>query len=228
MKVGTDGVLLGAWTAINKAKDILDIGTGTGLIALMLAQRSTAIIDAIEIDRDAACQAIENIKSSPWHNRIHVYNTSLQHYSLHHKQYDLIVSNPPFFQNALPAPDPKRMLARHNQQLSMSELVLGVKRLLTSDGRFCFIVPPDVFRVFTELAEKQLLFPVRQTHVRPAPNRPVKRILAAFSSIRSDESVEELIIESNGRHGYSEEYIELTSGFYLDLRRMNNLDENNL
>jgi tRNA1Val (adenine37-N6)-methyltransferase len=217
MKVGTDGVLLGAWTNIGEAKRILDIGTGTGLIALMLAQRSGAVIDAIEIDRDAADQATENAKSSPWNEQIRIYHTSIQEYISQGQHYDLIVTNPPYFYNALTAPDPKRTLARHNQQLGLSELLHGVKNLLTSDGRLGIILPVEVFDIFVGLAEKAGLYPSRKTLVTPSPAKLVKRILAEFSFYEIEALQSELIIEKYGRHVYSEEYIALTKDFYLKM-----------
>ncbi len=142
MKVGTDGVLLGAWADCDNAKRILDIGTGTGLIALMMAQRSQAQIDAIEIDEHASEQAIENVNRSPWASRVNVINKSLQDYSkVENKAYDLIVSNPPYFQNSMFAPDKKRTDARHNSNLELEDLLKGAKKLLSNDGKLSIILP---------------------------------------------------------------------------------------
>ena len=142
MKVGTDGVLLGAWA--EGGKRILDIGTGTGLIALMMAQRFPAsTIDAIEIDSDAASQAVDNVKLSSFSNIVHVMNGSFQDFasSMPSKQYDSIVSNPPFFNNSLKNPDEARMLARHTDTLSFRDLFHGVEKLLMDDGVFSAIIP---------------------------------------------------------------------------------------
>ena len=129
MKVGTDGVLLGEWASTERCQRILDVGTGTGLIALMLAQRSTAILDAIDIDSDACLQAQENIAKSPFANRIQVYQTSLSEYMPDENiKYDLIVSNPPYFIDSLKCPDTKRNLARHTDTLSLPDLLRGTRR----------------------------------------------------------------------------------------------------
>jgi tRNA1Val (adenine37-N6)-methyltransferase len=215
MKVGTDGVLLGAWTDIGEAKRILDIGTGTGLIALMLAQRSDALIDAIEIDREAAMQAAENVETSPWKNRIRIINTSLNEFISGKQSYDLIVTNPPYFMNALPATDARRTIARHDHQLNLNGLLRSVKNVLAPDGRFDIILPPEVFHVLTKLATAEFLHSARKTLVHTAPGKPVKRILAEFSGIMKEELYSEIVIEKYGRHKYSEEYIGLTKDFYL-------------
>ncbi len=217
MKVGTDGVLLGAWVAINNAEHILDIGTGTGLIALMLAQRSAAQIDAIEIDADAANQAKENVQLSQWKERICVYKTSLQDYWPEAKSYDLIVTNPPYFSNSLPAPDPGRNIARHNYQLSLHELLEGVRRLLKKNGRLGIILPVEVFNTFVEKAVEIQLFPLHKTLIKPSPHKSAIRIMAEFSYIEKEISTSDLFIEKYGRHRYSEEYIDLTRDFYLKL-----------
>jgi tRNA1Val (adenine37-N6)-methyltransferase len=217
MKVGTDGVLLGAWTTIGEAQHILDIGTGTGLIALMLAQRSGAKIDAIEIDEAAARQASENVQLSPWNDRIRIIHTSLQEYTVFEKHYDLIVTNPPYFYNSLPATDFRRTIARHTHYLDFEMLIQAVKNLLTPDGRLAIILPTENFSSFASGAYKSGLFTIRETHVKPSPGKPVKRILAEFSFYDAAKEFSEFIIEEFGRHGYSEEYHLLTKDFYLSL-----------
>ena len=142
MKVGTDAVLLGSWVDPKSAEHILDIGTGTGLIALMLAQKSPAEIDAVDIDENACRQAEENFNSSPWAGRVHIFHQSFQEFSTTTKlQYDLVVSNPPYFHHASKPPEEARLNARHNDQLSFIELAEGVKKILNSSGRFCLILP---------------------------------------------------------------------------------------
>jgi tRNA1Val (adenine37-N6)-methyltransferase len=215
MKVGTDGVLLGAWTDVAGAETILDIGTGTGLIALMLAQRSTAPVDAIEIDEAAAEQACENVAASPWKDRIQVSHITLQSFTEQGKKYDLIVSNPPFFSNSLRARGDQRSLARHSHTLSLTELITGVSRLLSSKGRFALIWPAANFSSVVQVAASCRLFPLRQTRVIPAPGKPVKRILAEFTGKQRKTHSSELIIEQFGRHKYSQEYKDLTGDFYL-------------
>ncbi len=142
MKVGTDGVLLGAWTPIVDAQRILDVGTGTGLIALMLAQRSNARIDAVEIDKLASEEAEFNFAQSPWNDRLNVFNTNFQVFvNLPFVPYDLIVSNPPFFINSLKTKCAALSVARHDEMLSFDQLITGAKRLLSNTGRFCVIIP---------------------------------------------------------------------------------------
>ena len=159
MKVGTDAVLLGSWVDPKNAHQILDIGTGTGLIALMLAQKSSAEIDAIDIDESACQQAKENFRISPWFSRVKIYHHSLQGFSeTSEKKYDLIVSNPPYFHHASKPPEEARLNARHNDQLSFSELIAGVKKLLTDNGRFCLILPCKEGTEFIDLAQMSGLF----------------------------------------------------------------------
>jgi tRNA1Val (adenine37-N6)-methyltransferase len=215
MKVGTDGVLLGAWTKIEGAKKILDIGTGTGLIALMLAQRSEAVIDGLEIDPSASKQADENIKNSPWHNRINIICGSFQNFSKLNKQYDLIISNPPFFSNSLSAPDLLRTMARHNHNLSPAELFEGVVSLLHPKGKFCIIWPFAEYNLLSSFATEAGLFENRITRVFPTPGKPAKRIMIEFSFSETAIAETDLIIENHGRHKYSDYYINLTKDYYL-------------
>lgn len=217
MKVGTDGVLLGAWTDTMGAKRILDIGTGTGLLALMLAQRSDAIIDAIEIDEPAAEQAGENTYNCPWSSRILVSHISFQEFSKSSEKYDVIVSNPPYFTDCLPAPELKRSIARHNNLLTSKELIDGVVRLLSPTGKFSIILPTNEYEIFIGLAEKSDLFENRRTLVIPSPDKPVKRILSELSFHKNNVIVNSLVIEKYGRHQYSMEYIGLTKDYYLKL-----------
>lgn len=216
MKVGTDGVLLGAWADLGRADSILDIGCGTGLISLMAAQRNAhAIIDAIEIDPEATRQAKENTQISPWNNRINVYNTSLFDF-VPNKQYDSIVCNPPFFINSTKAPDTGRTLARHNDSLPHRELIIKTVSLLKKNGNFCVILPPNEADLFIRHAADCQLYPQRITHIRPTPNQDAKRQLIKFIFEKCDLISDHLIVELT-RHQYSEDYIRLTHDFYLHL-----------
>lgn len=217
MKVGTDGVLLGAWTQVSHARRILDIGTGTGILALMLAQRSSARIDAIEIDRDAAVQARENVIQSPWKERIEVIHTSLQEFAKEKRKYDLIVTNPPYFTDSLKAPDQKRSLARHNHRLIPETLVEGIHELLEEDGRFTIILPETNFSSLHTLCDRFQLFIKRRTNVFSKPGSPCIRVLAEFSGNNSVRKADDLIIETDGRHGYSSRFTELVKAYYLKL-----------
>lgn len=215
MKVGTDGVLLGAWTSIESAKSILDIGTGTGLVALMLAQRSKASIVALEIDASAAEQAQENVARSPWQNRIEVINKDFKQF-VPGSKFDAIVSNPPYFVDSLNCPDKQRNSARHNSDLTYNELFKGVFNILSSDGLFTIVIPTDAEKQVKEMALAYAMYSVRQLYVITKPGNPPKRTLISFSFHNKKCTTEQLLTEI-ARHQYSEEYIRLTQEFYLKL-----------
>lgn len=218
MKVGTDGVLLGAWARIPEGcSEVLDIGTGTGLLSLMLAQKFTdSNLMAVEIDQDSVIQANENFQNSKWKDRISLREISFQDFSLQISQkYDLIISNPPYFKDSLQASDSSRSIARHQFSLSLEELFSGVKNILNSNGYFSLILPADQKMKCLSLAKEVRLFPQRILHVRPNPDKKFIRVLIEFSFSMKDPSEHELIIEKGKRHEYSDEYIELTRDFYL-------------
>jgi len=219
MKVGTDAVLLGAWTSIEHCpKNILDIGSGTGIIALMLAQRSLAeIIDAIEIDGDAYEQCVENFENSPWSDRLFCYHASLLEFTEEiDSKYDLIVSNPPFYSTDYKTDNLKRDLARFSDALPFKQLVESASKLLSKPGIFAVIIPFKEEEKFVDLASKAHLFPKRILHVKGNPNTEIKRSLIEFSFDQNDLKIEELIIETS-RHQYTEAYINLTKDFYLKM-----------
>jgi len=216
MKVGTDGVLLGAWANCINAKTVLDIGTGTGLIALMIAQRCNAKIDAVEIDEHAVIQASENVANSLWNDRINVIHQSFQDFINHsERKYSLIVSNPPYFQNSMVAPDHKRANARHNSELQLDEIIAGATRLLTDDGILSVILPYIEGTLFIVKASQKGLYCNRQTKVLPKPGREPKRLLLEFMKTKKPLVEQEIIIELNKRHSYSDAYKNLTKDFYL-------------
>ena len=216
MKVGTDGVLLGAWSNVAQASRILDIGTGTGLVALMVAQRSNASIVALDIDKDAVEQAKVNVENSPWKDRIVVMEQDFNTFAPK-ETFDLIVSNPPYFVDSLTCPEKQRTLARHNNTLGYDELLGGVAKLLSDDGRFCLIVPVDVSESIKAKAALLGLFVQKQLDVITAPGKLPKRILIEFA-FHDTEQIEwlELLIEEK-RHQYSLEYIALTRDYYLKM-----------
>lgn len=215
MKVGTDGVLLGAWVPIKDAKYILDIGTGTGLIALMLAQRAeNTFVDAIEIEPQAFEQASANFNESPWIKRLNAVHTDFKSFDSS-KKYDLIVSNPPYFNNAVKNNCEQKSQARHTDSLSFDELLKGTVRLLSDNGRFCVILPADEKSFFETLAHKNTLFLNAVLNIKPTPSKPIKRVLLEFSLIETSIKEETMIIEEFGRHQYSEAYKLLTKEFYL-------------
>jgi len=219
MKVGTDGVLLGAWTAVESNPfSILDIGTGTGLIALQLAQRSFAeVIDAIEIEDNAYEQAVDNFENSPWNDRLFCYHAGLDEFVAEiEDKYDLIVSNPPFYTENYKTSDLKRDTARFTDALPFEELLASVAKLLEPTGTFHTIIPHTAYEHFINLAEANGLFPKKTCHVKGNPKADFKRSLISFSFEKSENSIEELIIET-ARHQYTEAYISLTKAFYLKL-----------
>ncbi len=219
MKIGTDGVLLGAWTSIDKRPfAILDIGSGTGLIALMMAQRSDAdMIDAIEIDGDAYEQSVENFESSPWADRLYCYHAGLDEFvdELDEK-YDLIISNPPFYSEEVPSGNDARDMARQNSALPFEELLDGVSKLLEDEGVFSTIIPFKEEEAFIKMASSFNLYPTRVTRVKGNPTAEIKRSLLEFSFSENQMDISELTIEKE-RHEYTDEYIGLTKDFYLKM-----------
>lgn len=217
MKVGMDGVLLGAWADASGAESILDIGTGTGLIALMLAQKNTlAKIDAIEIDRDASEEAIFNVQQSIWKDRIRVHCQSFQEFATENeKTYDLIVSNPPFFSNGIKAPEEIRAQARHADALPLDILTSGATNLLQEKGRIALILPADQLQEVESLVKINGLFFSRLCRVKPNPTKPDFRILIELCKQPGVFQEETFMIEFGKHHDYTPEYRELTKEFYL-------------
>jgi tRNA1Val (adenine37-N6)-methyltransferase len=219
MKVGIDGVLLGAWANVENAERILDIGTGSGLIALMLAQRAgSAQIDAIDIEDSAVRQAEINIEKSLWKERIKVGHISLQNFvSTASNKYDLIVSNPPFFIDSLKTPEKERTNARHTDMLTHEELMLLSKSLLASCGKICIILPVKEGNLCKIFAEKLGLFCSKMISVFPKPNAEAKRLLLEFTTEKTEIEIGKIIIETEIRHQYSTEFINLAKDFYLKM-----------
>ena len=216
-KVGTDGVLIGAWAEVGAAKNILDIGTGTGIIALMAAQKSHAQIDAIDIERGSYEQAMENAEHSLWANRIKVYHTTLQDFAKTvHKKYDTVITNPPYFVDSSKAPDEERSHARHTDLLPFKELIRGVFSILNTAGKFYIILPTKEALDFKALAEKEDLHLVKLLRVKTKSTNDVeKRHIMMFMFSKEPLIQETISIENEGRHNYTDEYKKLTSDFYL-------------
>ena len=229
MKVGTDGVLLGAWTPLDlKPESILDIGTGTGLIALQLAQRSTAFqIDALEIDENAYEQAVENFEQSPWNDRLFCYHAALDEFVEEAEAeqeefgeslcYDLIVCNPPFYAEDVKSQDLARDLARFQDALPFDELIPAADLLLSDEGIFAVIIPYKEEERFVELCKQNQLYPQKITRVKGHAQSDIIRSLLAFGRIALTEiPTDELVIET-ARHHYTSEYRALTRDFYLKM-----------
>lgn len=218
MKVGTDGVLLGAWANVHNTKKVLDIGVGSGLVSLMLAQRNNNIlIDAIDIDTEATKQAQENIANSPFSQQINCKNISFQEFDKECKtEYDLIVSNPPFFVDSLKSPDNKRTLARHTDSLYIDQLITISCRHLNTHGRIAIIFPHIQKELLLELAEQNKLYISAITNIFPTPTASPKRLLIEFSRKETSLVENNLIIEKE-RHVYTPEFTTLAKEFYLNM-----------
>jgi len=220
MKVGTDGVLLGAWAPVNHNPfSILDIGAGTGIIALMLAQRTSAEqIDALEIDEEAYEQAVDNFENSPWGDRLFCFHAGLDEFIEEPEdEYDLIVSNPPFYAEDYKTENDQRDLARFQDAMPFEELIEAADLLLSENGIFAVILPFKEEQKFISLAKEFELYPTKITHVKGTTKSEIKRSLLAFSRNENQVfDIDELIIEID-RHVYTPEYIELTKHFYLKM-----------
>ena len=219
MKIGTDGVLLGAWASIkHNPFSILDIGTGTGVISLMLAQRSLAeVVEAIEIDDGAYEQCVDNFENSDWSDRLFCYHASLQEFAEEiDNTYDLIVSNPPFYSEDYKTSNKTRDLARFQDAMPFEHLVVCASKLLSVDGKFVVIIPFKEEKHFIDLAIKAGLFVNDILQVRGNSNSEIKRSLLEFSFTKNEARTKELIIETE-RHNYTQNYIHLTKDFYLNL-----------
>lgn len=215
MKVGTDAVLLGSWVNVCDAKNILDIGTGTGIIAMMLAQKSNADIDAIDIDLNACIQARENVSGCLWAERISIHNTSFQEFSATaKKKYDLTVSNPPYFSDAPKPLTLERIQSRHTDMLPFNELVAGVKKIISPEGKLCVVLPCREGAAFMDEALKQGLFCGNILHVKTKMEKHEKRLLMEFSLHLKSMEEKEMVIRCS-ENEFSKEYVEMTKEYYL-------------
>jgi tRNA1Val (adenine37-N6)-methyltransferase len=214
-KVGTDGVLLGASAETDGAVNILDIGSGTGLISLMLAQRCNAEITAIEPDYESFLQTCENVTRSPWHERIKVLHTTFQNLGPDPGPFDMIVTNPPFFNNSLKNPDLRKSGARHNESLSTEEILKGAKTFLKENGNLQLILPYVEGNIFIAEAHKYGLYCNKIIKIKPEPSADIRRLILKFSRVQKKPSESFLTIEHGKRHEFTEEYVNLTKEFYL-------------
>lgn len=213
MKVGIDSVLLGAWSPITQAHNILDIGTGTGILALMMAQRSEAKIDAVEIDSAAFLQAQDNIKNSTFHDRIHCHNSSIQDFKSQ-LSYNLIISNPPYFEDSLQSDDKTRNIARHNDSLNLDDLCAKAAQLLASKGTFAIILPYSSLEKIKITANHHQLHLSHITEIKGKEHKPPNRVLICMQKEETTTLGDTLTVYSE-RGRYTKEFQELTQDFYL-------------
>jgi tRNA1Val (adenine37-N6)-methyltransferase len=219
MKIGTDGVLLGSWASLNHNPiSILDIGAGTGILSLMMAQRSHAeIIDAIEIDDQAYEQCVNNFEQSVWSDRLFCYHASLNEFAEEIEDtYDLIICNPPFYSEDYKSKNNQRDMARFQEAMPFEHLIKSVSTLLSESGKFCVVIPFKEADKFIELASKKGLSPQTILNVQGNPHAEIKRSLIEFSFTKSTPEIDLLIIETE-RHQYTKAYVDLTKDFYIKM-----------
>lgn len=216
MKVGTDGCLLGAWFDAGGCQRILDIGAGTGLISIMAAQRFNATVTGIEIDTTAATKAMENVKNSPWSDRVEIINTALQDYKPG-VLFDCIVSNPPYFSNSLKCDNEQRTLARHTDSLSPALFFSCAKELLTADGRVSLILPCDTMNEWTDEATFKGFSLHRVTHIHTTPRKAAKRAMIELRQKACCTPLDEKLILEESPGKYSNEACKLLRDFYLKI-----------
>lgn len=214
-KVGTDGVLLGACADIKGRKRILDIGTGTGLIPLMLAQRCDSEITAIEPDYDSFLQASENIRMSKWSRRIRIENCTMQNFNPEISGFDLVVTNPPYFISSIKNSDLVKSNTRHNDNLTHQDILSGAGRLLKEDGLLQLILPYDEGNIFIAEAQEYGFYCNSILKIRPLPTSAIRRMIIGLGRKRAKPAESFLTIEKGERHDFTEEYINLTRDFYL-------------
>jgi tRNA1Val (adenine37-N6)-methyltransferase len=217
MKVGTDAVVLGAWLNVSETCKILEIGTGCGIIALMLAQKSAATIEAIDVDEDSVKEANENFANSPWNDRLKATYISLVDFANNKTGiFDLIVSNPPFFRNSLLPPAEKRQLARHHTNLTFEVFLLHSAHLLSQFGRLAVILPVSEEKIFTEIAGSVGLFLKSKHTIFPKPSKPEKRVILVFSFQKTENPIYDSIILRDDDGHYSDDYKKITKDFHVD------------
>jgi tRNA1Val (adenine37-N6)-methyltransferase len=218
MLIGTDAVLLGAWAEPSNAKSILEIGTGCGVISLMLAQRSEAQIDAIDIDEESIKQAEYNFRQSPWSDQLHPYLMSLQEFAIKsEKQYDLIITNPPYFVESLQSPSKKKNRAKHTTKLSRKELIKGIHTLLKPEGFFLIILPLEENRRLSILAGQEGLMLRKQLRVSPKTGKSFNRILSSYCPFSQESATSGDLVIREADNRFTREYVTFTNPYYLSL-----------
>lgn len=217
MKVGTDAVLLGAWTNVQNAKNILEIGTGSGVISIMLAQRSEVKIEAIDIDKNSVDQASDNFKISPWDKHLSAKHFSLKKFMIENKnRYDLIVSNPPFFIDSLKSPNKNKTLSKHTDELSYSDLIQGLIHFLSPQGRACIILPYNESKSFINLARIENLYLNKQLLIKPKKDKVANRVLMEISFKKASLNENEIYLRELD-NSFSDDYKNLSKDYYLNM-----------
>ncbi len=216
MKIGIDGVLLGAWIDLKDCNRILDVGAGTGLLSLMAAQRSQAAIDAVEIENEASSEARLNFSNSLWAERLTIFNTPFQNFNPEAK-YNHVVSNPPFFDDSLKPNSDKRLKARHSDNLRLGELLAKSISLLKSDGKISLILPADKYDSLQELIQKMGLFLSKVCYVHPFETKKPNRILVELITMPCELITTKISIRNEKTNSYSDEFRDLTKDFYRSL-----------
>ncbi len=220
MKVGTDAVLLSAWTDVKNSQNILDVGTGSGIIALMMAARTDARIDALDIDLKSCREAEENFKQSPFSKQLTVYQKNFIDFAEHtHKKYDLIISNPPFFINDLKSENLQKNSARHADTLSYGDLCNGSAKLINHSGRFCVVLPYIQSQFFVETASEHNLFLNKKLLIFPKPCSQPNRVNIEFVTNKPDNITEEKFIIRDENGNYTPQYVNLLGKYYLSINR---------
>ncbi len=216
MKVGVDGVLLGAWVDVDNAQNMLDIGTGTGLLSLMLAQKSSAHIVAVEIDENACNQAKENVLLSKWSERIEIVNTSIQEFAISSNQkFDLVICNPPYFSASLNSADQQRNIARHDDNLPLDILIASVVKLLVGNGRFSMIYPFDKKNELLNIAKRYKLSPKKILNIKGTEQKKANRLVVELSFGENTCDEKDFVVRNAETNDYTNEYKQLTKEYYL-------------
>lgn len=217
MKVGTDAVLLGIWTELSGVKSVLDVGAGCGIISLLLASRSSVVVDAIEIDRDSFEEASRNFEESPFSERLRIFHSDFNDFvPPENKRYDLIISNPPFFINDLQSKNPKKSLARHTHALTYEQLVKGAKWLLKKDGKISVVLPYRESRFFLQAALDAGFFVEKKMLIFPVLGKEPNRINLLLGRRPVEEKTEKFTIrDENGK--FTSQYVDLVKDYYVSV-----------
>ena len=214
MKVGTDGVLLGAWAQLPPEGRLLDIGTGTGLIALMAAQRTRCHVTGVELDAKAAAQAAENATASPWSDRVGIVQADIAAYETE-IPFDAALSNPPYYDSSLLPPDTARAVARHTGRLTFDQLTRSARGLLRPKGKLHVVLPAEAEEAFLSAAAAADFYPTLRTVVRTRPEKPPRRVLLTLDASNSRTLQQELLLHGAAGNERTAEYEQLTRDFYI-------------